>query len=172
MGWHDGQLVIAIWPACSTDARGAWSPLAYPLAWHVVDASTAARQVTVGGSHCVPSYWASPAGLTCFDFLDALVRIYDWTGKQTAAIPVSGNAGYGLDLSPSGKQIFFISDQGNTFVSITTPSSPWSMGGNEGCMWIDDDHVLAVGGVLDARTKSETSTRSNAWCAGRFPGGL
>jgi hypothetical protein len=186
MGWHEGRLVLAVWPVCTVDtrnARGAYSPLAYPLAWHVVDPATGNREVSVGSNTCVPSYFPSRAGLACFDYIDHQIRIYDWTGRQTAVIAVSESAGYGLDLSPNGQVISFAAaayppppQAVTTFVSVAMPNvrqgSTWTVPNPNGCKWIDDDHLLAISAVIDAKTALMTTVPVDGFCVGRFPGGL
>jgi hypothetical protein len=176
MGWHNGSLVLELWPACST--QQAVAPYAYPLEWHVVDPATGVRLVTIGGNSCIPSYWPSPAGLTCFDYAVNQIRIYDWNGNQTSTVPVTRNAGYGLELSPSGKRLMYATGMftglaTTTVADVARPESPWSGSGwPPPCLWIDDDHILAWTAVINAASVTVTTLPVSGACMGRFPANL
>ncbi|MHB8588370.1 MAG: hypothetical protein ACYDA0_05905 [Candidatus Dormibacteraceae bacterium] len=165
MGWHQGQLVLGVWAACT------FEQVPYPNAWHVVDATTALRQASIGDANCIASPWPSPAGAACFVPQIGQVRVYDWTGKLATALQSQTGA---TNLSPSGDLLFagvsgpdpatsIISLNGRT--SVATP-------GRIGCVWIDDSHVLAFDAVISYPTGSVAPLPHSGLCAGRFPGGL
>ena len=52
MGWHNGLLVLAVWPPCTFEPAGL-----VPTGWHVANATTAVRVGTIGKNNCVPSAW-------------------------------------------------------------------------------------------------------------------
>lgn len=165
MGWHEGKLILGVWAACT------FEQVPYPNAWHVVDASTAIRQASIGDANCIPSAWPSPAGVACFAYSANEVRVYDWTGKLTSTVQTQAGA---TELSPSGRLLFAGTGGPDPSTSVigldgrlvaTTP-------GHIGCLWIDDSHVLAYDAVITYPSGSATPLPQNSLCAGRFPGGL
>lgn len=170
MGWHQGQLVLAVWAACSVQK------VPNPNEWHVVDASTATRLATIGSVSCVPNAWPSPAGAACFDPSDGgHVRVSDWTGKLTATLLTDVGA---TALSPSGRLLA----EGNggapgnpspkTTMLTVDGSGVVTSPGHIGCIWIDDGHVLAPDAVIAYPSGAATALAQSGQCAGRFPGGL
>jgi len=169
MGWHQGRLVLAVWPAC------AFEPIPSPNSWHVMDASTGNQLASIGDASCIPSAWPSPAGVACFDSSPpGHVRVYDWTGKlgatlqtDTVATEMSlsgghlavGNGGQG-NPSPS-TTMFGIEGSG----VVTTP-------GHIACLWIDESNLLAPDAVIAYPSGTATVLAQTGQCAGRFPGGL
>jgi hypothetical protein len=169
MGWHQGRLVLALWPVCTVEQ------VSYPSSWHVVDASNATRQATVGDASCVPSSWPSPAGAACFEVGAGRVRVYDWTGKLGSTAPTQIAA---TELSPSGRVLFAPSGGGlgnpaptTIFIGVDGGGSVTSPG-HMGCLWIDDGHVLARDAILAYPSGASTALAQSGQCAGRFPGGL
>src|SRR5260370_1915735 len=82
MGWHNGQLLLALIAAC-TDAPGGISP----VEWHVVDPATGNRKATITGicqgtKPGILNRWPSPAGVACADFQFRLT-FYNWSGAVT-----------------------------------------------------------------------------------------
>jgi hypothetical protein len=165
MGWHQGELVLGVWAACTNQQ------VPNPKALHLVDASTAVRQVSVGDASCVPGAWPSPAGVACYASANPQVRVYDWTGKLVTTIYMQA----ATELSPSGDLLMLgyggtsantsvISIDGRTIVGFTQ--------GQIGCLWIDDSHVLAPGAVISYPSGTVTLLAQTGICAGRFPGGL
>ncbi|MGH7763318.1 MAG: hypothetical protein ACREOM_02745 [Candidatus Dormibacteraceae bacterium] len=164
MGWHQGRLVLGVWGASTFEQA------LYPNAWHVVDATTALRQASIGDANCIASAWPSPAGVACFVHQAGQVRVYYWTGKLTTTLLSQTGA---MNLSPSGDVLFaavggpdpatsVIGLDGRT--SVVTP-------GHIGCVWVDDSHVLAFDAVISYPSGSVTALPQGL-CAGRFPGGL
>jgi len=169
LGWHNGSLVLAVVAACTFEF------VPSPTAWHVVDATTGTRQITVGGGTCLPGWWPSPAGLTCVDFTANQVNVYDWSGRITSRIPrYTGIPA----LSPSGQSISLANGGGlgiqspMTTVLPATGGIPVYMPGVMGCLWIDDFSILAPGAVIESPGGDIVTELAGSQCAGRFPGGL
>jgi hypothetical protein len=147
MGWHDGLLVLAVFPPCTlqpADLR--------PIEWHVANAVTAVRVATIGNP-CLPSYWPSPAGVMCVDPGGALSNRYDWTGKITAGV---SNCCLDIQsgLSPSGDSYFTTPASGSgapppstRIVSLATARGA-VVAGHSACLWIDENHLLAPDAVI------------------------
>ncbi len=170
MGWHQGRLVVAVWPAC------ALQKVSNPTEWHVVDASTGTRVATIGSVSCVPDAWPSPAGIACFDSSDGgHVRVSDWTGKLTATLPTNMSA---AELSPSGGLLAEGNGGGTGNLSPKTTmlridgSGVVTSPGHMGCIWVDDGHVLAPDAMIAYPSGDATALQQSGQCAGRFPGGL
>lgn len=181
MGWHQGALVLAVVTACTFEPAGL-----SPSEWHVSSATTAVRIATIAGSGCILSYWPSPVGVACVSQTRGSAAYYDWTGKNVAASPVQASD-YQSSLSPSGRSVMF-----STGVGIGAPSpamrlvnlgpGPYAtLQGHTGCLWIDEDHVLAPDAVITFPSTTPGNAQVTATaapltqsgvCAGRFPGGL
>jgi hypothetical protein len=173
MGWHEGLLVLALVTACTFEPAG----LA-PSEWHVSDAVTAARRVTIGGN-CILSYWPSPAGVACVDNGTNLqATAYDWTGKVTASIPVT-SSDYQSGLSPSGAHVFFATGHGvgapapsTRVFTVGAGQSGGTVAGHSACLFIDEGHLLAPDAVISSPSGAVKPLPAGGICAGRFPGGL
>ena len=169
MGWHGGELVLAVWAAC------AFELVPYPNAWHVADATTAVRRASIGGATCSPGVWPSPAGVACFQNQSpGAVRVYDWTGKLETAVVTDAAA---TELSPSGRNLAAgSSNLGGSSPSTTMLGADGSgvvtSPGHQACLWIDDSHLLAFDAVIDYPSGAATALPAGGQCAGRFPGGL
>ena len=183
MGWHQGNLVLAVVKACISGQREA------PTEWHVSSPVTATRVATIKGSNCQMSFWPSPAGVACSQG-SAATTLYDWGGK------VVGVTGPGLaftvsstGLSPAGQSIYF--SGGDTRIVQLGPGPYTTLQGHEACGWIDEDHLLSTDAViqfpaetpgnvqvvattapLPQRAQPDPSTPQTSGCAGRFPGGF
>jgi len=169
MGWHQGQLVLAVWAAC------ALQHVPYPNAWHVVDASTANRMAVIGDTSCPPSVWPSPAGVACFDSVGGKARVYDWAGKVGTTLQTQIGV---PELSPSGRLLSAGNGGGvgnpaptNTMIGIDGSGSV-ATPGHMGCLWIDDSDVLAPDAIIAYPSGAATPLAQSGQCAGRFPGGL
>jgi len=183
MGWHQGNLVLAVVPACI------FGPREGPTEWHVSSPVTANRVATIKGSNCQMSVWPSPAGVACAQGLGP-TTLYDWTGK------VVGDTGPGIaftisdtGLSPAGQSIYF---QGAATRIVQLGPGPYAtVDSYAACGWIDEDHLLATSAVITfpaetagnvhvtATAKAlpqsalpDPSTPLSSTCAGRFPGSL
>jgi hypothetical protein len=173
MGWHEGLLVLAQVTACTFEPAGL-----SPSEWHVSDAVTAARKVTIGGN-CILSYWPSPAGVACVDNGTNLqATAYDWSGKVTASIPVM-TSDYQSGLSPSGAHVFFTTGQGvgapapsTRVFTVGAGQSGGTVAGHSACLFIDEGHLLAPDAVIASPSGAVTPLATSGVCAGRFPGGL
>jgi len=185
MGWHNGLLVLAVWPPCTFEPAGL-----VPTAWHVANATTAVRVASIGKNNCVPSYWPSPAGVLCVDItvgagaLGAAYK-YDWAGNISAQVPVQKDRDFQSGLSPSGHSYFLTPGFGIGSPPPSTKIGPlasqeWALvAGHAACLWIDETHLLAPDAVIStastasgALTTSVTPFPVPGECAGRFPGGL
>jgi hypothetical protein len=173
MGWHEGLLVLALVTACTSEPAGL-----SPSEWHVSDAVTAARRVTIGGN-CILSYWPSPAGVACVDNGTNLqATVYDWTGKVTASIPVT-SSDYQSGLSPSGAHVFFATGQGigapspaTRVFTVGAGQAGGAVAGHSACLFIDEGHLLAPDAVIASPSGAVTPLPASGICAGRFPGGM
>jgi hypothetical protein len=183
MGWHKGNLVLAVVPACTLGL------LEGPTEWHVSSPVTANRVATIKGSNCHFSIWPSPAGVACAQE-SGPTTLYDWGGNVVGVtgpgIPFTiSNTG----LSPAGHSIYFSGDP--TRIVQLGPGPYASVDGHTVCGWIDEDHLLSTDAVIQfpAETAGNTqvvataralpqsalpdpSTSRTSGCAGRFPGGL
>jgi len=171
MGWHQGQLVLAVVTACTFEPAGL-----SPSSWHVSDAASANRIATIGGN-CILSYWPSPAGVACVDSSKLQASTYDWSGKLTGNIS-TGSDDYQSGLSPSGTRIFFATGQGigapppATRVLTIGATTAMPVAGHTACLWIDDSHLLAPDAVIEYPSSVVTPLAASGVCAGRLPGGL
>lgn len=181
MGWHDGELVLSVWPPCTFEPAGL-----VPTAWHVANATTAVRLATIGNNQCIPSSWPSPAGVACLDLGTHQATVYDWTGKITLVAATQAND-FQSGLSPSGRSIFYTPGLGigapppSTRIVNLGPGPTATVSGHAACLWIDDDHLLAPDAVIGFPSTtpgqgnvaaSVTALPASGECAGRFPGGL
>jgi hypothetical protein len=173
MGWHQGLLVLAVVAACTFEPAGL-----SPSEWHVSDAVTATRKVTIGGT-CILSYWPAPAGVACVDNGSSLqATAYDWNGKVIASIPITASD-YQSGLSPSGARVFFATGQG---VGAPAPATRvfavgagplgGTVAGHAACLFIDEDHLLAPDAVIAIPSGAVTPLAASGVCAGHFPGTL
>src|SRR5258706_2123989 len=97
MGWHQGNLVLAVVPACAYGVQE----------WHVSSPVTAGRVATIKGNNCQMSVPPSPAGVACAQ-ASGPTTLYNWGGK------VLGVTGPGVQfsiastgLSPAGESHHF-----------------------------------------------------------------
>ena len=169
MGWHGSNLVLAVVPACTFEALPA------PLAYHVVDSKTANRLVNIDGSKCHLSWWPSPNGVMCVDSLNRQANGYDWNGGPelgTQAEATDDQSG----LAPSAIHWFLATGSGigapppQTRIFFQPASSGTVVGGHVGCLWIDDNTVLAPDAVMAAPNGAVTALPAPGVCAGRLPG--
>src|SRR6266851_1067460 len=195
MGWHQGNLVLAVVHACI------FSLTEPPTEWHVSNATTATRVATIKGSGCVMSTWPSPAGVACADNMGA-TTLYDWGGKAVAATGPGIVTGPGIQivgsntaLSPAGKSIFFsngrVGPGSATRIVQLGPGPYTTVADHAACGWIDEDHLLSTDAVITFHAETPgnlqmtavvtplpgsalpaQSTPGSSSCAGRFPGGL
>jgi hypothetical protein len=183
MGWHQGELVLAVWPPCTFEPAGL-----VPTAWHVSNA-TAGRLVTIGGNGCIPSDWPSPKGVMCLDLGKHQATVYDWAGT-TGGVNLTQPDDFESGLSPAGISIFFTPGAGagapppaTRIVTRGGPGPRASVSGHAACLWIDEDHLMAPDAVIgfpSAKVGSTdgpvpttvTALPASGVCAGRFPGGL
>jgi hypothetical protein len=180
LGWHKASLILAVVSACS------FEPVPWPLAWHIVDSATAIRQFSVGNSGCLPGWWPSPAGFTCFDFAKSKTNLYDWSGNLETSVAVAADRG-GTPALSLGGEVFSMADGGgfgnpapSTTIYISSGGETLNpqaqpIRGAMACLWIDNTALLAPGAVIkyppppDGAIVPQTS---GSRCAGRFPGGL
>lgn len=183
MGWHNGNLVLAVVRACTFEPVGL-----NPMEWHVSNATTAVRVATIKSTNnCVLSVWPSPAGVACAA-PSGPTTMYDWSDKTLGVTgPGVTFDGSNTGLSPAGQSIFFSTGVG---IAVTTPVTrlvqlgpgPYAtLQGYAACLWIDEDHLLAPNAVISFAaetpgnvqvTAGVTALPQSGVCAGRFPGGL
>lgn len=175
MGWHQGELVLAVWPACS------FEQVSYPQSWHVVSATTAARVASIGDLNCIPAPFPSPAGVACFDpTTPGHVRVYGWNGALRATLVTDTEA---TELSPSGNVLAqgtyeSIDNSLNAGPPVTTMllvggGGMVTVNGYFGCLWIDDSRLLAENGVIDYPSGDASRVAQvGGQCVGRLPGTL
>ena len=182
MGWHNGLLVLAVWPPCTFEPAGLM-----PTEWHVSNATTAVRVATISRNACIPSYWPSPAGVTCVDLTvdqggTGVAYIFDWSGKLRASVPAQKDLAFQSGLSPSGQNYFLAPGLGigapppSTLIGNVASLKGAVVAGHSACLWIDEGHLLAPDAVISfpspTQPVSATPLTASGVCAGRFPGGL
>lgn len=185
MGWHQGNLVLAVAPACTFEPAGLT-----PSEWHVANASNASRMATIRANSCTLSYWPSAAGVGCTD-ANGVTTLFDWTAKILSVTgPGSTGSGYSqASLSPAGSSILFVTGAGigapppATGIVQLGPGPYATVPGHAACTWIDEDHLLAPDAVIQfpaetpgnlqvTATVEPLAATASGICAGRFPGGL
>jgi hypothetical protein len=169
MGWHGGELVLAVWSACTFET------IPYPNAWHVADARTAVRRASIGDANCVPGDWASPAGVACFDPSLQQVRVYGLSGVLKTTLHTDAGA---TELSPDGTLLLASTggglgnpSPGSTLLGVDG-SGVVNVGGSMACLWIDGRHALSPDAVITYPSGAVAHLAETGQCAGRFPGGL
>lgn len=170
IGWHGSMVVVAKVPTCT---QGGGPACCGPIEYHVVDASTAVRSVTMGSSTCqVFVGYPVPAGGVCST--SAQINVLDWAGNTTRSYSASGQ--WLAYLSPSGSQVAQVTFGASTDTLILGADRVFK--GLQACGWIDDTHLLAGGDlqhqarVADVTTGMLAPTAALGACAGRLPGGL
>ncbi len=185
MGWHQGNLVLAVIPACTFQPAGLT-----PTEWHVANASNASRMATIRANNCTLSYWPSAAGVGCTD-ANGVTTLFDWTAKVLSVTgPGATGSGYSQSsLSPAGNSILFATGAGvgapppATGIVQLGPGPYATVQGHAACIWIDEDHLLAPDAVIQFAAETPGNLQVTATveplaatvsgvCAGRFPGGL
>jgi hypothetical protein len=172
LGWHKSSLVLLVVPACSQQH------VLSPIAWHVVDADTAARQISVGSSTCIPGWWPMPDMLSCYDTAKKKINLYDWTGALGGTVAIDPGS---PTVGPNGLTVA-VSNGGG--VGDTSPTTVIQLANNGGvyqpvtvkgaaaCLWIDQFALLAPGAVIQNGSGAIIPQTPGSRCAGRFPGGL
>ncbi len=184
MGWHQDELVLAVYPPCTFEPAGMT-----PGEWHVSNSKTADRIATITATNCTLSSAPSPAGVACITS-SGVTTLYDWAGKVLATTGPGTNGGSGYfetGLSPAGESIFFAiglaigAPAPVTRIVQLGPGPYATVQGHTACAWIDEDHLLAPDAVIQfpAETPANklvattvTPLAASGVCAGRFPGGL
>jgi hypothetical protein len=184
MGWHQDELVLAVYPPCTFEPAGIT-----PSEWHVSNSTTAVRIVTIAATNCILSAAPSPAGVACINPQD-VTTLYDWAGKVlgTTGPGAQGGSGYfETGLSPTAESIFFAigvaigAPAPVTRIVQLGPGPYATVQGHTACGWIDEDHLLAPDAVIQFPaetpgnvqvTATVTPLAASGVCAGRFPGGL
>jgi len=167
MGWHQNNIVLAIWKACTFES------VAYPAAWHVADAATAAG-ASIGAPDCTPGAWPSPAGVGCYSGPQWELRYYDWSGSVWSSRHSDAQA---TVVSPSGALTLwsnaspFNPNPESTLMKVDG-TGPVIVPGADACLWIDEQHVLATDAVISYPSGAVARLPEPGECAGRFPGGL
>jgi hypothetical protein len=186
MGWHNGDLLIAVMPACAADT----SPVS-PVSWAVVDSTNANRLARIDAAGCgrveylvvagVLSQWPSPQGIVCVTSdSGSAAWTSDWTGNHLSdagAAPVycplapSG-------LSPAGDRFFESAPSGCPGMEPFTDFYAGTNGMTDGqggvawhvaCLWIDEDHLLAPDAVITYGDPTPILLSTPGACAGQFP---
>ena len=168
VGWHQGNVVLALWKACTFESEP------YPAAWHVADATTADRRASIGDPNCTPGAWPSAAGIGCYAFAQSELRYYDWSGSVLSTRHADSPA---TVLSPSGALALwsnaspFNQNPESTLMKVDG-TGVVVVPGPDACLWIDEQHVLATDAVISYPSGSLARLPERGQCAGRFPGGL
>lgn len=168
-GWHGtNNLVLAKVPACT---QGGGFGCCGPQELHVVDPVTATRRFTIGGSGCIISGPATPAGASC-ETNTSTARVFSWTAVQLRIYPIPGPGMGPIYLSPNGQHLALSTNPNQTTVEDYSTLNMLA------CGWIDDTHLIAGGDTqTQARVGDVTSgtivpVAAQGDCAGRLPGGL
>ncbi len=182
MGWHQGELVLAVYPPCTFEPQGIT-----PTEWHVSNAVTAVRIATIRATNCILSAFPSPAGVGCIN-PQGVTTLYDWTGKVVAGTGPGTQGSYAqTGVSPAGQSVFFAIRAGIGAPSSSTrivqlgPGPHATVQDHAACGWIDEDHLLAPDAVIQFPaetggnvlvTARVTALAASGVCVGRFPGDL
>lgn len=156
MGWHGGDIVLAY--HVGTCSQGGGPGLADAKSYHVVDSTTADREVTIGedsGSACGLMGLPTPAGIPCGSYqgIGAVgTEVRTWTGGLRGiygawflpgGLSPSGDAYVGVFQSAPSAQpaLTLIRAKGNAVpIAGVSESVLWPV------MWIDDGHFF-IGGL-------------------------
>lgn len=142
VGWHGTDLVLAYHR--STCTQGSGPGLGDPTSYHIIDATTAARKVTIGtdsGETCGLVGFPSPAGIPCAHYLGGSTQILTWTGSSGPVF--GGSFPGGLSLSGAAYVGTVQSGDSSSMSLIRAAGNASVISGNTGAvMWIDDDHFL------------------------------
>ena len=168
IGWRGtGSLVLAKVPSCT---QGGGPTCCGPQELHVVDAATAGRRFTLGGTSCTPVGSATPAGALCENTAFSQVHVLNWTGATVQTYAIQGpTPAY---LSPDGTRVALVVDNATTFTGAKQTLDMLA------CGWIDDTHVLAGGDaqlqprIGDVATGNIVPVSAQGVCGGSIPGGL
>jgi len=188
MGWHNGDLLIAVMPACAVVDAGPASP----VSWAVVDPTNANRLARIDAADCssrnqipprvdagVLSQWPSPQGFVCVPS-DYVAWIGDWTGNmvgQAGAAKVNCPLAQS-GLSPAGDRFFESAPSGCRGIEPFTGFYAGTNGMTHGkggvvwhaaCLWIDEDHLLAPDAVITYGDPTTILLSTPGTCAGQFP---
>ena len=140
MGWHAGKLVLGYAPAC-TQGGGPFS--ASPGELHLVDAGTAARAATLGGSSCRTLSLPTPAGVICGQPEGSNYVVLGWDGKPSATVTFDSSQSFILALSPTGAaSASCCSQDGDVVVNGTSPNPAGVLAPAQSLGFIDDSHLL------------------------------
>src|SRR5438132_750708 len=167
-GWHGGNIVLAKVPACT---QGGGPFCCGPMELHVVDAATAARRYTLGGSQCIIAGPPTTAGVVCENTSNySQGTVLNWTGATVRHFTIQGPVS--AELSPDGTAVALSSNTGTTFEGIKRSLDL------EACGWIDNQHVIAGGDteqqprIGDVTTGVIVAINAQGVCGGVIPGGL
>ncbi|MEO8745647.1 MAG: hypothetical protein ABI334_04675 [Candidatus Dormiibacterota bacterium] len=168
-GWHGtNNLVLAKVPACT---QGGGFGCCGPQELHVVDPATAVRRFTIGGSTCIISGPAAPAGASC-ETTTGTANVYSWTAALLRTYPIPGVGMGPIYLSPNGQHLALSSNPNETTVEGYNNLTMIA------CGWIDDTHLIAGGDAQNQPRIGEVTTgkilpvAAQGDCGGRIPGGL
>lgn len=170
-GWHGADLVVAKVPACAQAGGGTFC--CGPQELHVVDATTADRKFTLGGTGCVIAGPPSAGGAICES--DAQASVLDWSGTASRSFEIQGlTPAY---LSPNGNQAALDKGNPSNFVDTVVEGSHTTFSDFQACGWIDSTRVLGTDRqgqprVGDIVTGTTVSVAAQGLCAGRVPGTL
>ena len=170
IGWHGTNLVVAKVPVC---AQGSGPFCCGPQEIHVIDAATAARKVTLGGTTCIIAGPPSAAGAICET--DAQANVLDWSATTTRSFSIQGQSP--AYLSPNGNQAAIDQANPSNFLDTVIEGSNTKFSDLQTCGWIDSTRVLGTGRdglprVGDWVTGTIVAVAARGTCAGRLPGGL
>src|SRR5690348_16050444 len=126
MGWHQNNIVLAVWKACTFES------VTYPAAWHVADAATADRRASIGDPGCTPGAWPSPAGVGCYAGSQSELRYYDWSGSLW---PSRHSDAQATVVSPSGA------------LSLWSNASPFNPNPESTLMKVDGTGAVIIPGA-------------------------
>jgi hypothetical protein len=186
IGWHQNSLVLANAPACALQQMPSL------VAFHVADANTALRSVSIEAANCTLNYLPPPIGARCIDTTNCslswfpspvgamcvsvdnrFAKLFDWTGvlrRGTPTQPADRVAG----MSPSGQSLFLGTGTGPGAPPPATRfvlgSEDVTVSGHAACLWIDDKSLLAPDAVIAFPSGAVTKLPAAGTCAGRFPG--
>jgi hypothetical protein len=189
IGWHGGQLVLAVGPVYSPQGM-AWNPYG-AAAYHLVDPATAERLATIGSgtsaTGCQPVGPLSKMGTACFVLShcqgcpNQSELVLDWHG-QTAAGGVFSVSGQAMGAaSPDGRLAVCCDASQHITIPQGTGSTQTTAligGSGEWVCCLDARHLLSgfitasqgnQPAVLDLISGTVTPVNSQGFCAATVP---
>jgi hypothetical protein len=173
VGWHDGQLVVAMGSAATQNVVG--NPYGTFSGYQLIDAATGARLAAI---QCAPAGALTPAGTACIgssgppEIEDFAGRSHSVDGGGTPLVALSAAE------APDGARVAFCCAAGQLELWDVTTGTLTALGtdGGRPFGWIDATHLLVEGAgssrIVDVASGAATPVQVDGQVVGRVPGGL